>query len=251
MTDWLRETAGSGSLVLAVPLAVVAGLVSFFSPCVIPLVPAYFSYTTGLSGSDLAEGVARRGRMLAGALLFVLGFSVVFVLLGVAAGSAAIWLVEYQRTLNIVLGVVAIVLGLAFMGLVPWLQRDVRFHKVPRVGLAAAPVLGFLFGVGWSPCMGPTLGVISTLAVNEGTAARGGLLLALYSVGLGLPFIVFALMWHKALGAMRFIRRHHRWVTGFGGAFMILIGLALVTGWWDYAVQWLQIRFVNGTTVAV
>ena len=251
MVEWFQSTAGSGTLLLAIPVAVVAGLVSFFSPCCIPLVPAYFSYTTGLSGADLATGDVRRGRMLAGALLFVLGFSVVFVLLGVFTGGIASWLVEYQRTLNVVLGVVAIVLGLAFMGLVPWLQRDVRFHKVPAVGLAAAPLLGFLFGVGWTPCMGPTLGVIQTLAWNEGTASRGGLLLGFYSLGLGLPFIVFALLWRRALGAMKWIRRHHRLVTGFGGVFLIVIGLALLTGWWEYAVQWLQIRLVDGTTVSL
>ena len=251
MVEWLQQTAGSGSLVLAVPVAVLAGLVSFFSPCVIPLVPAYFSYTTGLSAADLASGAVRRGRMLAGALLFVLGFSVVFVLLGVAAGGVAMWLFDYQRTLDIVLGVIAIVLGLAFMGLVPWLQRDVRVHQVPSVGLAAAPLLGFLFGLGWTPCMGPTLGVISTLAVNEGTAGRGGLLLGFYALGLGVPFVVFALLWRRLLGAMGFIRRHLRWVTAIGGVLMVLIGLALLTGWWGYAVQWLQIHLVDGTTVVV
>ncbi|WP_028660332.1 cytochrome c biogenesis CcdA family protein [Nocardioides insulae] len=251
MTDGLQEVAASGSLVLAVPLAVVAGLVSFFSPCVIPLVPAYFSYTTGLSGADLAEGNASRRRLVAGALLFIAGFSVVFVLLGLAAGGLATWLVSYQRELTVVLGLVAILMGLAFLGVVPWLQRDVRVHSVPAVGLGAAPVLGFLFGLGWTPCMGPTLGVISTLAANEGTAARGGVLLAFYAIGLGIPFLLFALLWRRMLRTLAFVRRHQRWVTGFGGVFMILIGLALLTGWWDYAVQWLQINLVNGTTVMV
>ena len=137
-------------MVVAVPVAVLAGLVSFFSPCVIPLLPGYLSYTTGLSGADLADSEAkpRRGRMLAGSSLFVLGFSVVFVGLGVMSAGVSRWFFENSRTLTIVLGVFAIVLGLVFMGLVPLFQRDVRVHKVPAVGLAAAPMLGFLFDVG-------------------------------------------------------------------------------------------------------
>ncbi|MDH2414264.1 cytochrome c biogenesis CcdA family protein [Nocardioides sp. CER19] len=251
MSDWFHSTTADGSLLLALPLAVVAGLVSFFSPCVIPLLPGYLSYATGLSGADLAEGRGGRGRMLAGAVLFVLGFSVVFVLLGVAAGTVGDWLIEYDRQLKVALGIVSIVLGLAFMGLVPWLQRDVRFHRVPAVGLVAAPLLGVLFAVGWTPCIGPTLGVMLNLAGNEGTASRGGLLLAFYCIGLGLPFIVFALLWRRALGTLAFIRRHIRWVTRLGGAMFVLIGLALLTGWWDWAVQWLQIHLVDGWTVSV
>lgn len=251
MADWFTDTAGSGSLVLAVPVALVAGLVSFFSPCVIPLLPAYFSYATGLSGADLATGEVRRGRMVAGSVLFVLGFSVVFVLLGVASGSLGLWLALNTDTLNVVLGVLAIVMGLAFMGLVPLLQRDVRFHRIPAVGLAAAPVLGFLFGLGWQPCMGPTLGVISTLAIAEGTAARGGLLLGFYSLGLGLPFILAGVFWQRALRALGFIRRHQAWVTRAGGLMLVLVGLALVTGWWDQAVTWLQVQLVDGYEVSV
>lgn len=251
MSEWLRTTAADGSLVLALPLAIVAGLVSFFSPCVIPLLPGYLSYATGLSGADLAAARGGRGRMLAGAVLFVLGFSLVFVLLGVAAGTVGEWLIEYDRQLKVALGLVSIVLGLAFMGLVPALQRDVRFHRVPAVGLAAAPLLGVLFAVGWTPCIGPTLGVMLNLAGNEGTASRGGLLLAFYCVGLGAPFIAFALLWRRALGAMAFIRRHIRWVTRIGGAMFVLIGLALLTGWWDWAVQWLQIHLVDGWTLTV
>lgn len=251
MGDWFGATAGSGSLLLAIPVALVAGLVSFFSPCVIPLLPGYLSYATGLSGADLATGDVRRGRMLAGSVLFVLGFTVVFVALGVAAGGFSSWLVLNQRLLNAILGVIAIVLGLAFLGLVPWLQRDVRVHKVPAVGLAAAPLLGFLFGVGWTPCIGPTLAVIATLAVQEGTAARGGLLLAFYSLGLGVPFIVAGLAWRRTLGAVGFVRRHQQWVTRFGGALLIVVGLLLLTGWWAYAVTWLQVHLVNGFTVGV
>jgi len=249
--DWFGQTAFSGSLLLAVPVAVIAGLVSFFSPCVLPLLPGYLSYATGLSGADIASGDVRRGRMLAGAVLFVLGFSVVFVLIGMASGSVGGWLIVNQRLLEVVLGVVTIVLGLAFLGLVPFLARDLRVHKVPAVGLAAAPVLGFLFGVGWAPCMGPTLGVIFTLAFNEGTAARGGLLMGLYSLGLGLPFIVAALVWRRALGALAFVRRHQQVVTRIGGGMLLLVGVLLLTGAWGEMVAWLQIHLVSGYQVSV
>lgn len=251
MGDLFRDIAGSGSLVLAVPVALIAGLVSFFSPCVIPLLPAYFSYATGLSGADLATGNATRGRMLAGSVLFVLGFSVVFVFLGIATGSLATWLMVNQQTLNLVLGIITIVMGLAFIGLVPLLQRDLRFHRVPAVGLAAAPFLGLLFGIGWQPCIGPTLSVIFSLAWNEGTAARGGVLLAVYSLGLGIPFILAGLFWQRALRAFGFIRRHQQWVTRIGGAMLVVVGLLLVTGWWDWAVQWLQLHLVGSFEVSV
>jgi len=137
--EWFQQTAGSGALVLAIPVAVLAGLVSFFSPCVLPLLPGYLSYATGLSGADLASGDVRRGRMVAGSLLFVLGFSVVFVGLGVLSANFFRFFSTNARTFDIVLGVLAILLGLAFLGLVPWMQRDVRVHRVPAVGLAAAP----------------------------------------------------------------------------------------------------------------
>jgi cytochrome c-type biogenesis protein len=249
MAEWFQQQASSGSLVLAIPVALVAGLVSFFSPCVIPLLPGYLSYATGLSGADLAD--ARRGRMLAGAVLFVLGFSVVYVLLGWVSGSVGGWLVTWRNQLEIVLGVMTILLGLAFAGLVPFLQRDYRMHQVPAVGLAAAPLLGFLFGVGWTPCIGPTLAAITNLSLNEATAGRGALLAGVYCVGLGVPFIVAALAYRRALGAFGFIRRHQQWVTRVGGLMLVLVGLALVTGWWDVAVNWLQVHLVNGSQVAL
>jgi cytochrome c-type biogenesis protein len=249
MAEWFQQQASSGSLVLAIPVALIAGLVSFFSPCVIPLLPGYLSYATGLSGADLEN--ARRGRMLAGALLFVLGFTAVYVLLGWVSGSVGSWLVEWRSQLEIVLGVLTILLGLAFMGLVPFFQRDFRIHQVPAVGLGAAPLLGFLFGVGWTPCIGPTLAAITNLSLNEATAGRGALLSAVYCIGLGLPFIVAALAYRRALGAFAFVRRHQQWVTRVGGIMLVLVGLALVTGWWDQAVTWLQIHLVSQSTVAV
>ena len=246
MAEWLRDTAFSGSMVVAVPVALLAGLVSFFSPCVIPLLPGYLSYTTGLSGADLADSGTRphRGRMLAGSGLFVLGFSVVFVGLGLLSAGVNRWFFENSRTFTVVLGVLAVVLGLVFMGLVPLFQRDVRVHKVPAVGLAAAPLLGFLFGLGWTPCIGPTLGVILALAYGE-SVTRGGILLGFYSIGLGVPFILAALAWRRAMGAISVVRRHQQWVTRAGGAMLVLVGLLLLTGWWDQAVQWLQLHLVN------
>ena len=198
--EWFRDTALDGSLVLAVPVAVVAGLVSFFSPCVVPLLPGYLSYATGLSGADIADGAeGRRGRMLAGALLFVLGFSFVFVSFGTLIGGVGDWLFEYQRQITVVLGSSTIVLGLVFLGAVPWLQRDWRVHRVPAVGLAAAPLLGVLFGLGWAPCIGPTLTAVLALSMNEASAARGALLGFVYCVGLGIPFVVAALVYRRML----------------------------------------------------
>jgi cytochrome c-type biogenesis protein len=249
MSDWFQETALSGSMVLALPVALAAGLVSFFSPCVIPLLPGYLSYATGISGGDLDQ--ARRSRMVLGATLFVLGFSVVFVLLGSLTGAAGAWLFTHVRELNRVLGVVMILLGIAFLGAFGLLQRDWRIHRVPAVGLAAAPFLGFLFGLGWTPCVGPTLAAINVLSVGEGTAARGALLSAVFALGLGLPFIAAALAYRRMLGAFAVIRRHQLLVVRLGGAMMIVVGLLLVSGWWDRIVQWLQLQVVQGFAVPV
>jgi cytochrome c-type biogenesis protein len=249
MGEWFHDTAASGSLLLAVPVALVAGLVSFFSPCVIPLLPGYLSYATGLSGADLEQ--ARRGRMLAGAALFVLGFAVVFVALGTLSGALGAWLVTWRRELTVVLGAFTIVLGLVFAGVVPLLQRDWRVHQVPAVGLGAAPVLGFLFGVGWTPCIGPTLAAITTLSINEATATRGAVLSLVYAIGLGLPFIAAGVAYRRALGAFGWVRRHQVWVMRAGGLMLVAVGVLLVTGWWDSAVTWLQVNLVSSTETVV
>ena len=246
--DWFASTALSGSLLLALPVALVAGAVSFFSPCVVPLLPGYLSYATGLSGADLESG--RRGRMLAGSALFVLGFSFVFVALGTLSGALGDWLFAYTRQLSVVLGIVTILVGIAFLGLVPWLQRDVRIHRVPAVGLVAAPLLGVLFGLGWTPCIGPTLSVVSSLAMTEASAGRGALLSVAYSLGLGIPFIVAAVAFRRMLGAIRWVRRHQVWVTRTGGVMMIAVGVLLVSGLWAQWVVGLQ-SWVGGYTVAV
>jgi cytochrome c-type biogenesis protein len=246
---WFQDTARDGSLILAVPVAVVAGLVSFFSPCVVPLLPGYLSYTTGLSGADLES--ARRGRMLAGSLLFVLGFSFVFVSFGALFGAVGDWLWQYQHQVTVVLGAVTILVGIAFLGALPWLQRDWRVHRVPAVGLAAAPLLGVLFGLGWTPCIGPTLSAITSLAVNEASAGRGALLSFFYCLGLGLPFIAAALAYRRMLGTIGWVRRHQQWVTRLGGLMLIAVGVLLLTGWWDVLVDDLRNWFFPGYTAGI
>ncbi len=248
LADWFVQQVNSGTMLLAVPVAAVAGLVSFFSPCVVPLLPGYVSYATGLSGADLET--ARRGRMLAGTFLFVLGFTAWFVVLGTATGALGEFLWEYKRQISLVLGVVTILVGLAFMGFVPLLQRDVRVHRVPSVGLAAAPLLGLLFAIGWTPCLGPTIAAVQSLALTEGTAARGAVLSVAYSLGLGVPFIVLGLAYRRTLGAVRWVRRHQVWVTRVGGGMLVLVGLLLVTGWWDLWVDELR-GWIGGFEVAV
>jgi cytochrome c-type biogenesis protein len=238
VSDWLRETATSGSMVLALPVALFAGLVSFFSPCVIPLLPGYLSYATGLSGADLED--ARRSRLVTGAVLFVLGFSLVFVLLGSLTGAAGAWLFVHTRQLNVFLGIITILLGIAFLGGIGFLQRDWRIHRVPAVGLAAAPLLGFLFGVGWTPCVGPTLAAINVLSVNEATASRGAALSGVFALGLGLPFIAAAFAYRRMIRAFAAVRRHQVLVMRFGGVMMIVVGILLVSGWWERLTQWLQ-----------
>ena len=246
--DWFQGTVLSGSLLVALPVALVAGLVSFFSPCVVPLLPGYLSYATGLSGADLES--ARRGRLVLGSFLFVLGFSFVFVALGTLSGALGDWLFRYTREISVVLGVFTILVGVVFVGLVPWLQRDVRVHRVPAVGLAAAPLLGVLFGLGWTPCIGPTLSAVQALALHEGTATRGALLSVAYSLGLGIPFVVAGFAFRRTLGAMSWVRRHQVWVTRLGGAMLIVVGVLLVTGLWDQWVGDLR-SWVGGFEVLV
>ncbi|MGH8892020.1 MAG: cytochrome c biogenesis CcdA family protein [Actinomycetes bacterium] len=247
----LQGTITDGSLLLALPLAVAAGLVSFLSPCVLPLVPGYLSYVTGLSAAEVFDEAARRrGRLLLGALLFVTGFTVVFVSAGVLLGGFGGFLLENQVVLQRVLGSLTIVLGLVFVGGLPWLQREVRVHNRPVVGLAGAPMLGVLFGLGWTPCVGPTLGAVMALGIDSGTAARGGVLAVGYCVGLGMPFVVTALAFSRAMTAFGWVKRHHVWVMRAGGAMLVAIGILLVTGAWNEITIALQV-WVNGFTPAV
>ena len=246
--------ATSGPLVLAVAVAALAGLASFLSPCVLPLVPGYVSYVTGMAGADLdaalgtdprgrpvpRSGRRVRGRVLLGGLLFVAGFTVVFTLTGVLAAQAGRTLLDHQRVVEIVVGVLVVVLGLAFAGLIPGLQRDLRIHRLPGAGLAGAPVLGAVFALSWTPCVGPTLGAVLGLAAVGGQTGRAVTLTVAYCLGLGLPFLAFGLGFRRLLGLFAWVRRHSAWVTRIGGALLILVGLALVTGGWTEFVNWLR-----------
>lgn len=235
------ETVASGSLVLAMLLAFAAGVVSFASPCVLPLAPGYLSYVTGLTGAELAEGgAARKSRVLLGSILFVLGFSVVFVSYGLLFGGLGSLLLQYQDVITRVLGVVVIVLGLAFMGLIPGLQREWRLHRMPSYSLWGAPVLGLLFGLGWTPCIGPALAAVQSLAFTEGSAARGALLSLVYCLGLGLPFILLGLLFRQAAGTLSWVRRHYLLIMRIGGGLLVLIGVLLVTGIWNDVTIWMR-----------
>ncbi|MCX4235963.1 cytochrome c biogenesis CcdA family protein [Streptomyces sp. NPDC020707] len=245
----LNRTVLDGALVLAIPIALLGGLVSFFSPCVLPLVPGYLSYVTGVSGTDLAE--ARRGRMVAGASLFVLGFTAVFVSGGALFGYFGSTLQEHKDTMSQVLGVLMILMGVFFLGMMPWLtQREFRFHKRPVAGLVGAPLLGALFGIGWTPCIGPTLASVLALSSDQASAGRGAVLTVAYCVGLGVPFVVAAVAFRKALGAFGWVKRHYVWVMRIGGGMMIATGLLLLTGAWDGIVQEMQ-GWSDGFTVGI
>ncbi|GAA1269838.1 cytochrome C biogenesis protein CcdA [Planotetraspora silvatica] len=233
MSD-LGSTVATGSLVLALPIALLAGLVSFVSPCVLPLVPGYLSYVTGMSGDP------KRSRMVLGSALFVLGFAAVFVLGGALFGGVGGVLLGNSQVITRVLGVLTIVLGLAFIGLIPGLEREVRIRRFPAAGLAGAPLLGVVFGLGWTPCIGPTLAVVLTLSVDQGSAARGAALAFVYALGLGLPFVLAGLAYRKALHAFAAVRRHTVVITRVGGAMLVCVGLLLVTGLWGDLIAGLQ-----------
>lgn len=275
------EVVTSGSLLVAIPLAVLAGLVSFASPCVLPLVPGYLSYVTGMTGAELAQvrapssavpagtgpprtasgpGTAHaapgapapaatppsaaplptgvpaptrlRRRVLLGTVGFIAGFSAVFVSYGALFGGLGAQLLAHQDAITRVLGVVVIVLGLGFLGFVPGLQREARLHRRPARGLWGAPLLGALFALGWTPCIGPTLAAVQSLAFTEGSAARGALLSVAYCIGLGLPFLVIGLAMERGLGALAWARRNIRAIQWVGGLSLILLGVLMVTGLW-------------------
>jgi cytochrome c-type biogenesis protein len=199
----------------------------------VPLLPGYLSYATGLGAAEVVEGSPRRGRMLAGTSLFVLGFAAVFVMTGVVAGSAGQLLAAYRDVITRVLGVVIIMLGLIFAGVLKIGQRDLRLHRIPAVGVAAAPLVGVVFALGWTPCLSPTLGVVVNLGFNEGTAVRGGLLGFAYALGLGIPFVLAGLAFTRMASAVAFLRERQQLVMRIGGVLLIIVGLLLVTGTWN------------------
>ena len=235
------ETVTSGSLAVALAIAFAAGIIAFLSPCVLPLAPGYVSYVTGLTGAELADPAGRRGRVVVGSLLFVLGFSIVFVSYGLAFGSIGSLLLQYQEPINRVLGVVVIIMGLVFLGVIPGMQREWRLHRAPTWGVAGAPLLGIVFGLGWSPCIGPTLTAVQSLAFTEASAARGAALSMAYCLGLGLPFVALAVAFSRTAGALGWVKRNYEWVMRIGGAMLIIVGLLLVTGAWTSFTIWLRV----------
>lgn len=230
MITGVRETVLDGSLLAAVPIAVAAGAVSFLSPCVLPLVPGYLGYVTGLTGVDLAR--QRRGRMLAGSGLFVLGFTAVYVPIGATAGALGAALAGHEVGLTRVLGAVTVVLGLVYLGAVPLLQGQARPDLRPAAGMAGAPLLGAVFALGWTACTGPTLGAILALAGVGAGAWRGALLATAYCLGLGAPFLLAAIAYRKAMGAFAVVRRHSLAVSRAGGGLLVLVGVLLLSGMW-------------------
>lgn len=241
----MSDVVGSGPLPLALAVAALAGLVSFLSPCILPLVPGYLSYVTGLVGADLDH--PRRGRVVSGVALFTAGFSAVFITVSVLAAQAGRLLLRYDRVVQVVVGLLIIGLGVAFLGLIPGLQNEWRVHKLPQAGLLGAPVFGAVFALSWVPCLSPTLAAVLGLAGVGGSTGRAVVLAIGYCLGIGVPFLVFGLGLRRLAGVVRLIRRNSRWVTRIGGAMLILVGLALVTGAWSEFVTWLRVTVGVGS----
>jgi cytochrome c-type biogenesis protein len=240
-------TVLTGSLLLAIPTAILAGLVSFASPCVVPLVPGYLGYVSGMAGADAKRS---RPRLVLGVLLFIAGFSAVFIALSVVVTALGAQVQAQLDVITRILGVIVILMGLAFMGAVPFLQAERRLHVSPRAGLWGAPVLGIAFGLGWAPCIGPTLSAVLALALTESSQARGILLAVAYCLGLGLPFLALAFWIEHSSKVLGWLRRHRLGLMRFGGAMLIVLGVLLVTGLWGSLTNLLQ-GWIDGFWTAV
>lgn len=240
----MTELITSGALWFALPLALAAGLVSFLSPCVLPLVPGYLGYVSGVAAG--AENT--RARMVLGALLFVLGFAVVFVVVNFLGATTAMFYIQYVDILQRIGGVIVIVLGLVFIGQVTILQREVKPRWHPRAGLSGAPLLGVVFALGWAPCIGPTIGTVFLMAGFD--PGRAVLLASAYSLGLGIPFILVALGFGWVSSSMAWVKRHLRVINIVGGVMLIAVGVMLVTGIWNLLLFNLQ-AVINGFVPAI
>ncbi len=224
-----------------------AGLVSFVAPCTLPLVPAYLAYAGGLAGMDLTDAATReraRGRLLAGTLLFVLGFAIVFVLLGIAAGGIGHAVHSWGTAVQVVGGLLLVVFGLILAGVfrLPGADRNYRFEvpeRLRRLGLAAALPFGLIFGIGWTPCVGPFLGTALSLAAVSSQALQGAILLAAYALGLGLPFIVVALVWASYPGVARGLGRFGAASSRVAGLVIAALGIAVATGLYSHVTSFL------------
>lgn len=242
------HTVTDGPLLVAAGVAVLVGIVGFLSPCVLPLVPGYLSYVAGLSG-DAPQPSQRR--MVFGALLFVLGFTAIFVAQGAAFGALGSSINEHRKGIEQIMGVVTILMGIVFLGGISFLQREFRFHRLPRTGLLGAPLLGAAFGLAWVPCLTPTFGTVYSMALTQGTAGRGAFLTVFYCLGLGIPFVLVALGFGWVTSVLGFIRRHRAIVSGIGGVLLIAIGVLLVSGEWDHLMNVLRADFGSASGISV
>ena len=230
----------SGSMLVAIPIALLAGIVTFISPCVLPLVPGYLGYVSGTA--------ATKTRLITGSLLFVLGFTVVFVSLGVLAGTAGLIFVAQNQWVQLILGALVVLFGLALIGQVGFLQRSFKLPATPKVGLLGAPLLGVVFAFGWTPCIGPTLSAVLVLASDSSDPVRGGILATVYSLGIGIPFVAIAAGFSWATKTVEFVKRHLRAFNLVGGGLLVVIGILLMTGLWNRFNTWLQV-VIGGYTV--
>lgn len=233
--------SASASLLIAAPVALAAGVLSFASPCVLPLVPGYLGYVGGVDRT----GTRARSRVVLGSALFVLGFSIVFVLTFVVSGAAGYLLIQYRDPITRIAGVVVILLGVVFIGGLGPLQRKMAPEWRPRAGLIGAPLLGAVFAVGWTPCLGPMLITIQGLALSSASVGTAAALAVCYSIGLGLPFVLLAIGFGWATGAVAVLRRHVRGINLAGGAVLVLIGVLMLSGVWNVAVSTLQSSLVG------